>query len=420
MNPDFLSSTSARRFYLGAAVCVAAAMLWHVFHSRATLFWDFKMLYSAGWLVRHDQNPYDNHLLFPLSKPYGFPFSYPLVSTFLFVPFTIFNYNVAALFWLVAITAAWTAILIVWRKCLFPGAVDPRFPLVALLFFNFAVLKNMVTGNIATIETLLLWTGFLFLIKGNVPAFVAFLLCASSFKMVPMAFLIVPLVHPQCRRWKPVITAAALFVLYLIISYALAPSWFKAYQANLKYNVEAWALRDFNPSSYALSRRIVFGCCPSLHVKEHLLAAGMLYVIIAAIVLLVSIKVVRTLAKRSWVDVGPMIVFYSTLAYAMIVPRFCDYSYTLVIPAALYLIGKILPPKPVLVLIGGMLLPLFFFDFSDDPDFLGDFVFHGWAFWSLGMLFVCWAIFSVHVLAQLKHQIALAPVKSARLPKKKR
>ena len=393
------------RFSLAAAICLGAGVLWHVFCHRATLLWDFRLCYSAASLLRHGQNPYDNSLMFTAAGSYGFPFAYPLPIACLFWPLTFLSYSSAAMIWLGLTSILWVMLVVVWWREFSDRRPHPLFPLLALLVFNMALPKNILTGNVATVESLLLWTAFVFLAKQKLPAFVACLLAAAAFKMTPLLFLALPLLHPQLRRWKTLAWGAVLMVLYMAASYALAPGWFKDYQANVSFNVQQWALKDLiNPSTYALSRRLVFTLLPSLPANSSLLFSGVIYGLLIALIILISSKVARVLARRDWAEVGPAAILYATLVYALIIPRFSDYSYTLVIPAALYAAGTILSPPRSVCLIAALLLPLPFISFSDDPLFLGDFSLGRWGLWSLLMAAVCWGIFSRHFLLQARRQ----------------
>jgi hypothetical protein len=388
----------AFRIYWGIAIGLAMGFLSYIYCLRATMLWDFKTSFAAGWLVRHGQNPYDNRLLFPLIAPYDFPVAYSLPAIGFFVPFTFLDYPLAAVIWMVAMTGCWIALLVLWSRHFAGGQSSPWFPLLALFAFNLAIAKNLVTGNIATVEALLLWIAFLFLVRKKMAGFVIFLLLGASFKMTPIVFLGLPLLHPQLRRWKTVCLSAAIFLCYLLTTYLFAPKWFPYYQANLLFNVKEWALRDiFNPSSFALSRRLVFGALPSLSAEENLRMGSVLYFILIIPIIVVSAKVMIKLSRQSWDAVGKIIILYATLVYALIVPRLSDYSFTLLIPAALYVI-TMLPRTEALLLMGALVLSLFQISFADDVAFVGDFSFGGWAYWSLLMVFVCWTIFSRHLL----------------------
>src|ERR1035437_6263105 len=407
LNTPMKSEPASRmsRLSVTAAICLGVGVLWNLFCYRATLLWDFRLCYFAASLLRHGQNPYDNSLLFTAAGSYGFPFAYPLPIAYLFWPLTFLSYSLAAMMWLGLTTILWGLLVILWWRHFNEGRPHPLFPLLALLVFNLALPKNILTGNVATVEALLLWTAFVFLVKNNLPAFVAFLLAAAAFKMTPLLFLGLPLLHPQLRRWKPLAWGGVLFALYMATSYALAPGWFKDYQANVSFNVQQWAFKDLiNPSTYALSRRLVFTFLPALPAGSSLLFSGVLYGLFIAPVILISWKVARVLAWRNWAEVGPTAILYATLVYALIIPRFSDYSYTLVIPAALYAAGTILPPSRSVFLIAGLLLPVPFISFSHDPLFLGDFSLGRLGLWSLLMVVVCWGLFSRHLLLQTRRQ----------------
>ena len=399
------SSTAVRasgRRYIWAAIVLAAGVLGFAFWFRERILWDFRLYYAAAWLYGQGRNPFDNQLLFSIPNLDPMPFTYPLPTTFLFMPLTKLDYSAAALVWFGVISVLLGLLVVFWWRQFSGSRREAWFPLLALLVFNLAVPKTLLTGNVVTMETALLWVAFFFLAKGNLPGFVAFLLPAASFKMSPLLFLGLPLIHPQMRRWKTVAAGGALFAGYMAAGYGLAPGWFKDYQANVSFNVKEWSQADsFNPSTYALSRRLVSIILPALGPQSSLLCSGLLYGLVSVVVLWMSWKVGRALAGRTWGAAGRPAILYATLVYALIMPRMSDYSYILVIPAALYVAGTILSPSRSIYLIAALLAPLPFISFRDPGSgkMEGDFFFGHWGYWSLLMVFVCWCLFTRLVIS---------------------
>ena len=401
------------RWYGWAAVLLAAVVLGFAYWFRERVFWDFRLCYAAGWLCRQGQNPFDNKLLFSIPNLDPMPFSYPLPVAYLFAPLTRLDYLAAAMLWYVVTSALLGLLVVFWWRQWGDSRRAPWFPLLSLLLFNLAVPKALLTGNVVTLETALLWGAFYFLAKGNLPGFLGCLLPAASFKMSPLLFLGLPLVHPQVRRWKLLGAGGALFAGYIGLAYGLAPGWFKDYQANVAFNVKEWSQADvLAPSTYALSRRVVSILFSSLPPQSALVASGALYAVIVACVVWVGWKVARVLAARPWAEAGRPAILYATLAYALVVPRMSDYSYILVIPAALYVAGSLLAPPHSIALFAALLLPAPFISFREPGSgtFLqGDFFFGQWAYWSLLMVFACWALFSRKVLVEARRQTKAAP-----------
>lgn len=384
-----------------AAVAAGVMVLGWAWGFRERVFWDFRLCYAAGWLYGQGQNPYDNKLLFSIPALDPFPFAYPLPIAALFLPLTKLAFPAASMIWF-SLTSLVLGLLVVlwWREFAGQGR-EPWIPLLALLVFNLAIPKALVTGNIVTLETGLLWAAFSVLAKGHLPAFAGLAVAAASFKLSPLVFLALPLVHPQTRRWKAVAVAAALFAVYLAVAYGMAPAWFGDYRANVALNVKEWSQADvFNPSTYPMSRRLVSIFLPGAPAGASLLVAGAVYGVLGVAVGWRSWRVARVLAGRSWAEAGRPLILYATLVYALLTPRMSDYSYILVIPAALYVAGTILRPPGSWWLIAGFLAPLPFVSFRDagSGQVSGDFTFGPWGYWSLLMAFVCWHIASRHYL----------------------
>ncbi len=390
----------ALRFYWLAALFLACGVLAYIFYVRASLFWDFRIYYSAAYIFRVGQNPYDNELLYSVSVLDGLPYPYPPPTLYFFLPFTYIDWDYVIVLWPLLISL-WLALTMrLWKKQFVPEIPAPRFLILCLLAFNLTLPKNMITGNIGALEGLLLWTAFTFLLRSEVTWFVALLGLSALFKMTPMVFLIVPLLHPELRRkWKTVFTGGAVFAAYLFLCYAMRPAWFAQYQQNVSIALKDWELKDFfNSSTYSIARRTLMTLFPSLPEKASVSWAYIFYGTMALVVLVISGKVIRTLAKRKWAEAGVPLILYTTLIYGLLMPRMLDYAFGLMIPAVLYVMEKILPPSRSIYLLVALLLPVPFISF---PDFAipGDFFFGYWGYWNVLMILVSWILFSRHLWA---------------------
>lgn len=393
--------TKSGVWWLWGAITTGLAVLVFAWWFRERILWDFRLCYCAAWLYRHGENPFANERFFAVSGE-EMPFSYPLPTTLFYMPLSWLDWPLATRLWLVVTVVLLGALVLFWWRRFSGDRRHAWFPLLALLSFNLAIPKAVLTGNVVTVESALLWGAFYFLAKGNVPGFVALILPASSFKLTPLLFLVLPLIHPQVRRWKPVVIGAALFGAYLASSYALAPGWFNQYLANVSFNVKEWSQVDvLAPSTYGLSRRLISIFSSSLAGPPSVVFSEALWVTMVVAVLWISWKAARVLAGRGWAEAGLPAILYATLVYALISPRMSDYSYILVIPAALYTAGTLLGPPRSTFLLAALLVPLPFISFHDPgtgKPLEGDFFFGFWSYWSLLMVFITWCVFTRNLI----------------------
>jgi hypothetical protein len=374
---------------------MAAAVVGFAFWFRDRIFLDFRLCYAAAWMFRQGQNPYDNNL-FSATSGEDFPFSYPLPTTVPFIPLSRLDYSVAAMIWFVLAVVLLSTLVICWWRSFTGPNRDSRFLVLALLIFNLAVPKTLITGNIVVIETCLLWIAFSFLVRGKTWVFAIVVVVAASFKLSPLFFLILLLLHPAVRKWKPAIAGVALFGCYLGLSYAIAPQWFAGYRANVLFNVKDWTAIDyFSPSIFALSRRVVSTLSPTLPPNNNLAASTILYAIIIIPVLITSWKVITTSATKRWAEIASPLILFVTLVFGLISPRLSDYGYILFIPAALYATLVILKSWQSIAFAAASLLPLPFISFPEQAS--GDFFFGAWGYWSLLVLFASWLLFVWHL-----------------------
>jgi hypothetical protein len=392
------------RGWIWAALLVGVAVLGFAWYFREKILWDFRLGYCAAWLYRHGQNPFDNELFFRVSGE-EMPFAYPLPTTLFYMPLTWLDWPIAARVWLVATVVLLGMLILFWWREFSGGREDTRFPLMALLSFNLAIPKTVLTGNTVTVESALLWGAFYLLARGRVRCFVALALSAASFKLSPLLFLALPLLHPQLRRWRLVLLSGAVFAAYLAAAYALAPGWFGQYLENVGFNAKQWAAVDvLAPSTYGLGRRLSLLFATSSANQSTLTAAWCLWGLMIAPVVWLSWKAFRVLALQSWDHAGRLAILYTTLLYALVSPRMSDYSYILVIPAAMYGATKLVTGARSWLLLGAFLVPLPFISFRDPASgtlLEGDFFFGMWSYWSLLMVFVCWCAFTRYIMGSM-------------------
>lgn len=105
----------------------------------------------------------------------------------------------------------------------------------------------------------------------------------------------------------------------------------------------------------------------------------------------------RRLSIDSWSDAGKTIIIYACLTYALVLPRFADYNYLLIIPATWYVFMRTLREKLTPAWLGMFILPLLFVNFSQKD---GDFSFGWWALWNLFLLVIAWGTLTHAILSK--------------------
>ena len=230
-----------RQCSLILAVIFLLILIIYAVDHRETILWDFEKDYTAAQLYRHGHNPYDNKILsqsrIPGFKP-DLEYVYPLATTFFFMPFTYLDYYQASSIWLFLTLLILSVLVLMWWHFLKVSTSNYLFPVFAFLLFNMALPKSVVTGNINTLETALIWLGLVALTEGRTKRFSLLIGMAAVFKLTPLILIGIMLIHKETRRWNHAMIAIFIVVAILVSSFLLAPSWFDSYRDNLAHVVD--------------------------------------------------------------------------------------------------------------------------------------------------------------------------------------
>jgi len=223
-----------------------------------------------------------------------------------------------------------------WSRVL-PDLAEPGYILVALLAYNGAILADVIAGNISLLEQILLWSGFLVLRKNGTAS--ALLIAAASFFKVTYAFfLVLLLLVPGKHRGRAFALGAFFVVVPLVISAVMTPGLFQAFLHTAGGFADPLERGDNNPCLFAflLTLADVVRQGTGIVIPTEVIAS--LFILHGIFLLGVSWRCVRRMRETGGSGAVLPLVQLLTLVYPLLVPRFKDYAYILLIPAALSLV----------------------------------------------------------------------------------
>ena len=196
------------------------------------IFWDFEVYKCAANKLITNQNPYT---LLTECSPSKKPFihNYPILSTFLFVPFTLINFFWSKIVWGVFLLISFVLYIIYQRK-LFNSNIHYLFYTFVILFcLDKTVVYSFFTGNISFLLQIILACSFYFLYKKKINAFFIIIFLISCFKFYFLIFALCPILLWKLKYKKEVLlTSAALFIFYLS-NYLYDPNLFNNWLQNI-------------------------------------------------------------------------------------------------------------------------------------------------------------------------------------------
>jgi alpha-1,2-mannosyltransferase len=280
---------------------------------------DFQVYYFATKAFWSGHSPYDlQYVSLSMPRPAWSPFVYPPYALYLFYPFTLLELGVAMLVWLAIKLFAIVMLFVGWTK-LYRDLAPLRLLLPFALFaFSGAIVYDIHTGNIGTIEACLLVWAIYWLDRDRPVAFVALVLAAAAMKMVPLIFLLVPFfVRPLSQAMRLAIGAAVAVGALWALAYVAAPPLFTEWLLSAK-QVD-WLSRSF----YGLAVQVHTFIDPTVDPALARRVALAVHLLIAAAIVATTWLVLR--ARRQEADA----LVYAVIVLALLLcwPRLWRYTF---------------------------------------------------------------------------------------------
>ncbi len=321
-----------------AAVSYAVGAILYIGFNPDLFQWDFAVYYKAFGALQSDQNPYE--LLYV----------YPPVTLWVFAPFTLFTPLMASAIFLILKSLALACLLYIWSKEFLPHGADMLLPLFLLFGYNATIYADFAAGNISVFEQLVQWTAFLFLLKNRIRTFCALIILAASFKLTPLLFLLLlPLLKVE-KGWSHVLASITIFVGIHLFSAILSPTLFSQFASNISVDGGRGAI---NPSVFAFVSNIVEYSHRSMSLQIPSFVPIVLYAAVAGGVLAVARRPLAILVRS---QDRLNLIFFVCVLMALILPRFKDYSYILLlVPTYTIILRSSVPGNRMLLLVLAML-----------------------------------------------------------------
>ncbi len=355
--------------------------------------WDFKTHYYAAKVHSAGLNYYDRPYLKRFAKsPVQQFYSYTPASIYFFHLFALVDYRTGYVIFLGFKLAVLLGLGLIWRNIFLDGRLGLAFAFFALFAFNGALYVDLLAGNISLVEQLGLWLGFAFLLKKRYAAFCLCVVLVSIFKIVPLLFLGLLFLVPDRRKFLHLAGSGALFLALqfasaLIDPYVI-PEFFRVFFGMLE---ETRSIT--NPSSYVLAGKILAYIKQLTGWAAPRAAQLGLWLGFAALVAGLTGKAWRRLGAEPEQTREKVRLFLICAACALIIPRFKDYSYTLLLAPAWFALKRLAADKGSLLL---LLLAVLSIPANANPP--GSNILFGflWDFYPLVLAAGVWALYAAY------------------------
>ncbi len=297
--------------------------------------WDFRVYYHAAQAWRAGLDPYDSGSLpATLSAP-GLRFSYPPYALGVFAPITLvpLKQAVVVYFALKLLVLGW--LVRMWSRLLRTSITEPAWILFLIFGYSSTLFVDFVSGSVTTFEHLLIWIGVSWLRKERYSAYVAAIVGASLFRLTPILLLLACLAVPGRRGYRLVAGGIAAFACILLLTYAVTPRLSVEFLQSIQKN---YGERGFlNPATLPLVEDVAALANESYGISLTPVVQMAIYLAIAAAILVPTLIAVRGVARSQAGNRIDVIVYLVFLATALVLPRFKNYSYMLLLVPTYYI-----------------------------------------------------------------------------------
>lgn len=338
-----------RKLISGVLLLYCLNIMVYLFNYKYAHFWDFYTYYYAGKAYRMGLNPYHTDDLSLLAeRQVTLKFVYLPVTLGFFQLFSYLEYTHALYGFLLLKCLLLILLVYLWKHAFLPKA-DEWFYLLCLLAFNSTIYIDFRAGNISTLESFLIWSGLYCYLRKKYALFCLFTLVAALFKIMPMGFLLLLWLRPSMRKSVYFTLTVLVFLGIQAGTYLLYPEYLLSFLQNL-VSPELQGQGIVNPSTLALIRQL--GQLLEQLSGLTFLTKGqfVVYGLVIAAIGYESWKAYRHLRNVPHQNQRIIEIFLCCMVYALILPRFKDYAYIILIPPTYFILKetKELPAYPFL------------------------------------------------------------------------
>lgn len=296
--------------------------------------WDFRTYYHAAKVFAAGGDPYQVQAI---SKAAGaviaLPFVYPPTALYFFLPFTLWPFALAAKFYWAFKMLALLILIGLWDRKFLEGKGGIALAFFSVFAFNAAVFADFRAGNPGLFEQLLLWVGFWFYLRERLGLFCAAVVLCAFVKLQPILFLFLVLFSSNKNKWVYFVASCAVYAGINGLLGALRPDLYGSFLSTLTGSNVPIVLFErgrINPSMFAFLEDLfriasLFGC------SFHASVRAVIHAWIAGAVILAAGFTARRMSKNGDESKKRLLLYLVCVSYSLLVPRFKDYTYVLLI-----------------------------------------------------------------------------------------
>jgi hypothetical protein len=316
--------------------------------------WDFQMYYYTAQAYLQGVNPYDRPAVEAVTGHTLLEFFYFPLSLQIFIPLARLSYNAAALVFLCVKCCLLVYLMFIWHVVFLEKRADPWFFLFCLVAFNSTIYLDFLAGNVSIIEQASLWTSFYFFIRRRFIVFSFFVGLVATFKFTPLFFGLLILLCRKDERYKAAIAFGSIVCITVVVAWLIDRDLFAQFFSHALGVLDV-PLEGFDPGLLPLIKSFLIFLTRRDWIIYPTLLKWSLYLLCISAIVVWTWKPLQELDITDQLD-ARFAINIMCLLFALLSPRFKDYSYIVLLVPAYFIMEKavVVRPYPLIFLLCGL------------------------------------------------------------------
>jgi hypothetical protein len=327
----------SNRLILGIAILSWAWFIFRVGGNIDNYMWDFQEYYYAARAnaegLDYFRVPDPNSCFGRWSNDPILHYPYFPPSVFVFEPFTNLPPRAAKYLFLAIKAFVLIYLFCLWQFVFLENPSDPFFAIFCLVAFNLSLFLDIRAGNINMVEQGLIWSAFFFFVRGKLIVFCFLIAAAAMFKLTPLLFLGL-LVLSNIRFQRRSVLVLILAVATVTIPFAiwlLDPEMLHRFLSTALYLASGNECKlKYNPTLLSLIKYLATKYSAFTGTPLPLTVQVCPYIAAVMIIVSLSWKSIRNLNMLK-MEERKTAVYLACLVYALVLPRFQDYQWIILL-----------------------------------------------------------------------------------------
>lgn len=326
---------SSALFWFAFLVCILflSISIKNIFYDEYAS-WDFQTYYYATIAFDQGVNPYLDWEVYPKLGVSILQFRYFPVTLYLFKIFTLWDYSQSLQIYILFKAFIYFLTISIWTIYVFKDYRLKTFIIMIAAFgFNKAALVDFNSGNISIFEIFVFTIAVIFLLRKNIIVYCLIILFLALFKVQLIAFILLPLIMFERKSVYVILSSLFIFAILFLSYFYFEPAITQAYLDQIyntlgekgKYSPNYGALQLINTLIIPLLK-------PIIGFKY------LNYIIYFSWINLITILTFTAFKKTKPLVTNMILITFMIFVYALIIPRFQDYTFTLLFVPAVYVI----------------------------------------------------------------------------------